>query len=128
MKQPLRWHLGAGDAPGRGDELWLLGGDCVSFMMPLSSLEVTILWPPAVPFPVASWVSCPGAGDRQEVATGSCIPALGPAITRCVLLHESKSSGCSRGSGWCLSSSLQPFPPAASGLPVSSQRPAGAQG
>jgi len=43
----------------------------------------------AVPFPVTSWVSFPGAGDRWEVVTGSCCPTLGPSITWCILLHKS---------------------------------------
>lgn len=127
MKWPLGWHLGAGDAPGRGDELRLLGGDCMSLVMPLSSLEVTILLHPAAaqlspsPSPPGSPALVLGTGRRWQ--TGSCCPTLGPSITRCVLLHESKSSGCSRGSGrhWCLAqqhgTSLQPessqYPPSA---------------
>lgn len=37
LEWPLGWHLGDRDAPGRGDELWLLGGHHVSFMIPWMS-------------------------------------------------------------------------------------------
>lgn len=125
VRWPLGWHLGDRDAPGRGDELWLLGGHHVSFMIPQSSLEATILLPPA-DLPVTSWVSCPGAGDRQEVAPGSFCGTLVPSITCCGLLHRSKGSGCSRGRCWCLaqhrSSHCSQCPP------VSSQCPGEAQG
>lgn len=72
MKRPLGWHLGARDAPGRGDEVWLLGGDRTSLVMPLSSLEVTILLHPAAaelspsPSPPGSPALALGTGRRWQ--------------------------------------------------------------
>lgn len=92
----------------------------MSFRIPQSSPEVTVLvlLPPADPFPVASWVSCPGAGDRQEVAPRSFCGTLVPSITGCVLLHEAKAA-LEEGAGASLSiaaptaaSALQ-YPPSA---------------
>ncbi|KAL2295467.1 hypothetical protein Nmel_017880 [Mimus melanotis] len=63
---------------------------------------------------VTSWVSCPSAGDRQEVAPGSFCLTRVPSITRCALLHGSK--GCSRGRAGVGASLSMAAPTAASGL------------
>lgn len=82
MKWPLGWHLGAGDAPGKGDELQLLGGDSMSLMMPLSPLEVTVPLHPAAA-QLSPSPSPPGS-PAVELGTGRRWQQV-PAVPRLAL-------------------------------------------
>lgn len=82
MKWPLGWHLGDRDVPGRGDELQLLGGDRMSLVMPLSSLEVTI-----PPHPAAAELSpslSPPGSPALALGTGRRWQRV-PAVPRLAL-------------------------------------------
>lgn len=82
MKWPLGWHLGAGDAPGKGDELRLLGGDSMSLMMPLSPPEVTVPLHPAAA-QLSPSPSPPGS-PAVELGTGRRWQQV-PAVPRLAL-------------------------------------------
>lgn len=76
LKWLLGWHLGDRDGPGKGDELWLLGGHHMSFMITQDSPEVTVLLPLNDPFchllGVLPWCWGQAGGGTRFLLSHTC--------------------------------------------------------